>query len=310
MNNKWKWGISIVIPTYNRQELLQKTLLSLSRQRLCKSKFEVIVVDDGSTDSTESLVKSFNSTMDICYIYQEDKGFRVAKARNLGIQAARYHVTLFIDSGVLLAPDAVEQHLLAYKNDHAQALIGLCFGFDEFAELDSENDIKLFDNPDVFDYPESLQAYQDCRYEYCRDLNFSLHQCDEPWLLYWTCHVSCLTEKLFFVGGFDEYFNSWGGEDVELALRLKGIGVRFDLITAAKAIHYPHEKSEAEVKKTAKNNITYIHKKHCTLATYLLDQGMNWQQIVSTPTQSQTAKPDLWLGSQNLSHNITHQSIA
>ena len=79
-------GISVIIPTYNRSTLLKKTLDSLSIQSLNNDQYEVIVVDDGSSDNTAVIVDSFKTKLNISYYFQEDRGFRVAKARNIGIK--------------------------------------------------------------------------------------------------------------------------------------------------------------------------------------------------------------------------------
>ena len=89
-------GISVVIPTYNREKLLKRALQSVTRQRLACD--EIIVVDDGSTDNTEKLVKAFadSSSIAVSYLYQQNKG--PAAARNLGIRAAQYDILAFLDS--------------------------------------------------------------------------------------------------------------------------------------------------------------------------------------------------------------------
>ncbi|MBY0445348.1 MAG: glycosyltransferase, partial [Burkholderiales bacterium] len=76
--------ISIVIPTYNRADLLRYTLESLVLQTLDKQLFEVIVVDDGGSDNSEEVVRAFAEQLNIKYFWQEDKGFRAGKARNIG----------------------------------------------------------------------------------------------------------------------------------------------------------------------------------------------------------------------------------
>ena len=67
---------SVVIPTYNRVELLRRTLDSLVTQRLPSSEFEVLVVDDGSTDSTALLVDNYRDRLAVRYFFQPDEGWR------------------------------------------------------------------------------------------------------------------------------------------------------------------------------------------------------------------------------------------
>ena len=89
-------GISVVIPTYNRAKLLSRALQSVIGQRLgCN---EIIVVDDGSNDSTKECVRQFAaaSSVEVRYLYQENSG--PAAARNFGIRVAHYDTLAFLDS--------------------------------------------------------------------------------------------------------------------------------------------------------------------------------------------------------------------
>ncbi len=103
--------VSVIIPTYNREQFLQKAIDSVLGQTY--RHFELIVVDDGSADNTERLVK--NCSHDIVYIRQDNKG--PAAARNRGVAAARHELVAFLDSDDRFAPDklavqvsAMEQH--------------------------------------------------------------------------------------------------------------------------------------------------------------------------------------------------------
>lgn len=91
---------SIVIPTYNRAELLAKTLDSALAQTFVD--FEVLIIDDGSTDATMEVVSSINDPR-IKYVYQEN-GER-GKARNTGVKIAEGNYIFFLDSDDLLYPN-------------------------------------------------------------------------------------------------------------------------------------------------------------------------------------------------------------
>ena len=84
--------ISVVIPTYNRAEIVSRAIKSVQNQTL--QPFEIIVIDDGSSDDTRRIIKEQFS---YCrYYYQENKG--VSSARNLGIQKAESEWIAFLDS--------------------------------------------------------------------------------------------------------------------------------------------------------------------------------------------------------------------
>ena len=85
--------VSAIIPTYNFGRFLGEAIQSVLDQTF--TDFELIVVDDGSTDDTREVVGSFNDSR-IRYIYQENRG--LPAARNTGIKASRGEYIAFLDS--------------------------------------------------------------------------------------------------------------------------------------------------------------------------------------------------------------------
>jgi glycosyltransferase involved in cell wall biosynthesis len=96
--------ISVVIPTYNRYEVLKRALTSVYEQTH-KPK-EVIIIDDGSTDETSQIIKTFP---DAKYYYQKNSG--VSSARNLGIEKANYEWIAFLDSDDEWHAEKLQEHL-------------------------------------------------------------------------------------------------------------------------------------------------------------------------------------------------------
>ena len=116
--------ISVIIPTYNRGEELKELLSSLGNQTYPRDYFEIIVVDDGSTDGTESTVKSLAKAYGLClrYFYQENRG--PGPSRNLGMAKARGDVFVFIDSDCIASPDWLEQIASAMSTGEIDAFGG------------------------------------------------------------------------------------------------------------------------------------------------------------------------------------------
>jgi len=101
MPNQTRPGeISVVIPTYNRAELLAKTLRSIERQSLAPA--EVIVVDDGSTDDTDRLLAAGKAIV----VSNPGGGWGPARARNAGLNRASGEFVAFVDSDDLIPPEA------------------------------------------------------------------------------------------------------------------------------------------------------------------------------------------------------------
>ena len=91
--------VSVVIPTYNRKQVLAKTLEALDGQTLDAGLFEVIVVDDGSSDGTGELVESFQGGFDLRCERCQNGG--LAAARNRGLALATHDVVVFLDDDVV-----------------------------------------------------------------------------------------------------------------------------------------------------------------------------------------------------------------
>lgn len=98
-------SITVIIPTYNRRSFLEQAILSVLNQTLPCT--ELIVVDDGSTDGTEMLVREFASHADISirYIFQKNKG--ASSARNQGIRQAVGNMICFLDSDDRFMPNKI-----------------------------------------------------------------------------------------------------------------------------------------------------------------------------------------------------------
>ncbi len=99
---------SILIPTYNRKNLLKETLESVFLQS-CKKSYEIVVVDDGSTDGTWEFLKNLQKTKKNLVINRHEKNKGVAEARNTLLKIARGEYIIFLDSDDLLVEGALKK---------------------------------------------------------------------------------------------------------------------------------------------------------------------------------------------------------
>ena len=114
--------IAAVICTHNRCAWLPDALGSLAAQSLPAGRFEVIVVDDGSTDATPAVVAEFSSRLPLRVITQPNRG--LAAARNAGWRAARAPLVAYLDDDARAAPDWLERILAAFAEAPAAAVVG------------------------------------------------------------------------------------------------------------------------------------------------------------------------------------------
>jgi len=113
--------VSVVIPTYNRAHVLTRAIQSVLNQTY--QDFEIIVVDDHSTDNTEEVVKSFNDPR-IRYIrHEENRG--AAAARNTGIMVAKGEFIAFQDSDDEWLPEKLEKQMQVFES--ASAKVGVVY---------------------------------------------------------------------------------------------------------------------------------------------------------------------------------------
>lgn len=201
---------SIVIPTYNRLPILQKCLQALEVQQLTDNKvegYEIIVVDDGSTDQTLTWLS--NSTLNLPHVKtltQPHQG--AAAARNLGVNNAQGDTIIFIDSDLVVTEKFLQAHADALVTGKAK------LGSDRLFTYGWVINTANFENPtnEPYKITDFSAAY------------------------FATGNVAIAKKWLVEAGLFDTQFQLYGWEDLELGVRLKKLGLK--LIKCPEAVGY------------------------------------------------------------------------
>ncbi|MGB7564122.1 MAG: glycosyltransferase family 2 protein [Prochlorococcaceae cyanobacterium] len=201
--------ISVVIPTYNRRPILEKCLRALEQQRLAAPivGYEVVLVDDGSTDDTIEWLEREAAAFPHVRLIRQDHG-GPAEGRNRGVANARGDVIVFIDSDLVVTADFLLAHARALSRAWDLQGNRLCFTYG--AVINTSN----FENPTA--EPHKLS--------------------DLSWAYFATGNVAIDRTLLESTGLFDLGFRLYGWEDLELGERLRRQGVQ--LVRCPEAVGY------------------------------------------------------------------------
>jgi len=117
--------ISVQLCTYNRRDTVLRCVDALSRVTFDPSRFEVVIVDDGSTDGSAEALESASMPCRLLVLRQSHAG--LAAGRNTGIRAATGEVVLFVDDDTLADPALVQEHWRTHRA-HGPAVVsgGVC----------------------------------------------------------------------------------------------------------------------------------------------------------------------------------------
>lgn len=235
--------LSVVVPTYNQAGWLRHCMRSVVDQTLNAAAYEIIVVDDGSTDGTHDVLEEFRSRVTPVRL-TVNRGR--SAARNAGVAAARAPQIVFIDSDVVVRPDFLHWHLDTHRR-HGPRIV--CRGpvvlLYDMDDATSRRPVRAMGSPAFLD----------------------------------TANASLEKSALLEAGGFDESFPGYGWEDFELGLRLKRLGIRRVFCPEATAFHVHPEVGEETLdvllrkeEERAKSAVHFL-KKHPLTETRLLVQA-------------------------------------
>ncbi|MDE5081484.1 MAG: glycosyltransferase family 2 protein [Trichodesmium sp. St18_bin1] len=243
---------SIIIPTYNRLGILEKCLRALESQTYEQhiTEYEVIVVDDGSTDDTVPWLKANATEFPHLQLWPQSH-HGPAAARNLGVEVARGNFIIFIDSDLVVTDNFLQAHantLIKYgKKSNRIFTYGRVI------------------NTCNFDFP-TLEPY--------KLTDFSA-------AFFATGNVAIARHWLIEAGLFDTSFKQYGWEDLELGIRLKKLGLKLIKCSEAVGYHWHPPFSLEQLPKMIEREIqrgrmgVLFYQKHPTLEVKIMIQ-MTW----------------------------------
>ncbi|EME27593.1 glycosyl transferase family protein [Galdieria sulphuraria] len=182
-------AISVIVPTFNRVETLVHCLSALECQQLPPNEsFEVIVVDDSSTDGTATLVKQWNKNFSRVRLLRLSHNGGPGRARNAGVIASLGKLLVFVDSDVIVKPGFLYAHWKRHGESLGCVSVGPVYYIDHIAE------------------------HKRHRFRWWTDASRAFF-----------CTSNAAVEKHLFIksGRFDADFQKYGWEDLELGERLR-----------------------------------------------------------------------------------------
>lgn len=237
--------VSVVLPFYESQDALAITLAALSEQSYPRELLEIIVADDGSSPPAR-IPPGLDDVARV--LWQEDRGFGLARARNLGAREARGDVLVFLDCDMVPEQQTVEaharwHHLLPYAVTVGSRVHVEMEGVNpsDVAAAVREDDLDaLFADREV-QRPEWIEGHLVRTDELTSDD-------DDLFRVASGGNLGVRREFYWDVGGSDESFTQWGAEDTELGFRLFTAGGLFVAERRAMCWHqgHGHEPSEDE----------------------------------------------------------------
>ena len=211
--------LSVIVPTYNRKDILLKTLAAYQAQSARAEILEILVVDDGSRDGTPDAMAEFSARSGLPLRYFQLTHRGLAAVRNYGIREAKGKLILFGDDDILPVRNLVEEHLTWHRN-HPQPFVGILGLVEWSPEVKPTPFMHWLGQEGFFEYG-MLKAGEDAGFG-----------CS------YFCNLSLKTGFLRENGIFDEEFKSYGFEDTELGYRLGKKGLKLLYNPRALGHHY------------------------------------------------------------------------
>jgi glycosyltransferase involved in cell wall biosynthesis len=206
---------TIQLCTYNRSALLERVLDACFEQTLDPAAYEVVLVNDGSTDDTAAVIERARARATCRFEAVTQANAGLAAGRNNGIARATGERIIFIDDDVLPLPNFVEEHLRSHERYPTRIVRGAAINVESFDDLP----------PPVWDLRHYSGNY------------------------FWTTNVSVPLATIRAIGGFNTTFSEYGWEDIDVGLRLRFGGVKAVFNKNALAYHFKPRPRSGNVEK-------------------------------------------------------------
>ena len=230
--------VSVIVTTYNKERELSLVLEAYRHQTF--QDFEIVVADDGSGPATLEVIEKARQTLKVPvkHTWQEDKGFRAARSRNLAIKQCEAEMIVMTDGDCLPLADYLQEVSQDFEPGSYRAGERFFLSEEESAAVEHQKIVA-----GGAEYLNSLVPARERRR--VRRIAWKnrwyrwLRLKERPKVM--TCNFVVWRSDLERVGGFDERYVGWGHEDTDLGRRLRRINIRSkENLSPGKVIHLWH----------------------------------------------------------------------
>lgn len=234
---------TIQLCTYNRAPLLERVLEACFEQSVAPSEYEVVLVNDGSTDNTPEVIERAQRRASCRFVVINQPNSGLAKGRNAGIARSSGERIIFIDDDVLPIPVFVEEHLRSHAAKPKAIVRGGAINVETFEDL-----------------PPPLWNIRHYSGNY-----------------FWTTNVSVPLPTIRAIGGFNETFSEYGWEDIDVGLRLRFGGVKAVFNPKALVYHWKPRPRSGNVEKMVRQA-----RAQARTAVQLAELHPHWRTYLAT----------------------------
>ncbi|MEI6258849.1 MAG: glycosyltransferase [Deltaproteobacteria bacterium] len=246
---------TVIIPTYNRSDILAGTIASLcEKQTGSLPDWEIIIVDDGSTDNTQRVLTEYrNRYARLSFLTQENK--KQGAARNAAMKLAKGELFIFLGDDIIPSPEFLFTHWKRYVQEGRPS---------NYAAIG-----RTFWHPEIKETPFRYWIN-----EWGQQFGFRLITTPNnvPFNFFYTSNLSFSRSLYQRYGGFDESFREYGWEDTELGYRYKKNGMELRYEPGAIAYHLHEITLTSFCKRQFKVGYSAVqfHRLHPELSDFLL----------------------------------------
>ncbi|GFN32198.1 glycosyltransferase [Paenibacillus xylaniclasticus] len=281
-------SVDIIVPHYNQTQSLLMTLEGFTRQEEV-SGLHIIVVDDGSTDSPDSIVEKLQGRLDISYVKQPNRGR--AGARNAAFQALRHDYVIFNDCDRIPHPLFAARHLQRLKNNPQAVSIGSIKEL--YFKNPAANEARI-NQIVATDSKIAKETYYSKLVDHLYDVE-GRSRSGIPWISTFSGNMAMHVEAIEATKGFDEQFTGWGFEHFEFGYRLHRHGFLFERERKAINYHLAHPRESNFYESSIRASHDYFYNKFPEREVELLKPFVLGELSLQDYEKSAGGGPIRWL---------------